>query len=167
MKPNAGVIISVPLLFQRCFANPALALAGALLLTAAVANVSHGQEAVSDSQSASLVQYRQVFEDVQRGISSGTIGLLARHFAPQVAIKLRGDENDTFSSNQAFYVLENFFKLRRFGRFEFSTIGESEANPYATGDAEFTFKGNRELVQVYVALSFDGKNYVITQLTIY
>lgn len=151
MKASTGIVIT--------------ALVLSLLLS--ITHISNAQEAMGDSQSVSPEQYGAVFGDVQLGISTSNIGLLAKHFAPQIAINLRGDENGTFSSNQTYYVLKNFLKTRRIGGFEFSTMGEAEANPYATGEAELIYKGGRERVQVYVALSFDGKNYLITQLTIY
>ena len=138
-----------------------------LLVSIAVVPPLYGQEAMFDSQARSSEQYRLVFQDVQLGISKGDVRFFSRHLAAQVAVNIRGDENGTFSSNQTFYVLENFFKSGRFAHFEFSTIGESDATPYASGEAEFIQKGNKEIVQVYVAVSFVGKKYVITQLTIY
>ena len=112
-------------------------------------------------------KYRAVFDDVQTGISSGDITLFAHHFASKVAVNLRDTESGTFSANQMYYVLHGYFKIRQFGRFEFSTFGESDSNPYASGTAESMANGSREIVQVYVALSLDGDKYVITQLTIY
>ncbi len=138
-----------------------------VLLVSIVAPSSYSQEAAIDSEAGSNEQYRAVFQDVQLGISKGDVRLFSRHFAAQVSVNLRGDENGTFSSNQMFYVLGNFFKSRRFAHFEFSTVGESDATPYASGEAEFIQKGNKEAVQVYAAVSFVGKKYVITQLTIY
>jgi hypothetical protein len=146
-----------------------------LLLLVAVAtlpfgvlgNYCYGQEASLESLAVSPDRYLAIFEDVEVGVSTGNVSLLSKYFAPHVAISLRGGESGTFSSNQAYYVLQNFFKLRRFGRFAFSTIGESDAHPYASGSVAFTHKGNRELAQVYVALTFVGERYVITQMTVY
>ena len=125
------------------------------------------QDAVGDSVVSLDVQSKAIFDDVQAAISSGNVSLLARHFAPQVDVSLRGGESGTFSANQAFYILEDFFRSRRFGRLKFSTVGEVDSNPYATGSADLLYKGNRDLVQVYVALTNAGEKRVITQLNIY
>jgi hypothetical protein len=139
----------------------------ATLPIGAFGNYCYGQEAPSESLATSLGRYQAIFEDVELGMSTGDVSLLAKHFAPHVGINLREDESGTFSAKQTYYVLQNFFKLRRFGRFAFSTIGESDTGPYARGSVEFTHKGTKDLVQVYLALTLVGEKYVITQMTIY
>ena len=129
--------------------------------------VSYGQQEANAPDSTPPIQHQEIFADVQLGLTNGDIGLIARHFASRVSVSLRGDESGTFSSNQTYYVLGDYLKSRRFARFVFSTIGDSEANPFATGEAEFTFNGSKEHVQVYVALSHVGEKYLITRLTIY
>jgi len=124
------------------------------------------QDAVVDSLPPSR-QCQAVFDDVQSAISSGNVALLASHFGAQIDISLRGSESGTFSANQAFYVFDDFFRTRKFGRLRFSTIGQVDASPYATGSAELMYNGTRQLVQVYVALSTAGEKHVITQLNIY
>lgn len=139
----------------------------ATLLCWAVVNFCYGQEASPESLAVSHDRYLAIFEDVEAGISTGNVSLFSKHFAPQVAVSIRGDENGTFSSHQTYYVLQNFFKPRRFGRFAFSTIGESDTNPYASGGVEVLYKGTREVVQLYVALTLVGGKYVMTQMTVY
>ena len=85
----------------------------------------------------------------------------------QVYVNLRGGESGYYSANQAYYLLENYFKTRRLVNFNFTTIGESDSNPYATGSAGFNEKGSRERAQVYVSLSLAGNRWVITQINIY
>lgn len=138
-----------------------------VVLCGGIRDRCYGQEAERDSLGISDTQCRAIFNDVQAGISSGNTALLSRHFAPQVDVSLRGGESGTFSSDQAFYVFENFFRTRKFGRLRFSTVGEIDSNPYATGSAELLYKGNKQLVQVYVALTNAGERRVITQLNIY
>lgn len=147
--------------------RPLYVLAMAVVMCGGMVNSSYGQEAAQESLATSGERCQAIFDDVQAGISSGNVALLARHFAPQVDVSLRGAESGTFSSNQAFYVFEDFFRTRKFSRLRFSTVGEADSNPYATGSADLFYKGNRELVQVYVALMYAGEKHVITQLNIY
>jgi hypothetical protein len=111
--------------------------------------------------------YRGLLESVQAGVSTGKIASFSQNLAPQVSLNLRGGESGSYSANQAYYVLENYFKTRKLGNFSFTTVGESESNPYATGSASYNFKGSRERVQVYVSLSLAGEQWVITQINIY
>jgi hypothetical protein len=143
------------------------AVAIAVPLCGVIGDYCYGQEASRESLAISPDRYQVIFEDVEEGISTGNVSHLAKYFAPKVAISLRGDESGTFSSNQTYYVLQNFFKARRFRHFAFSTIGESDANPYASGSVEFIHKGAREVAQLYVALTFVGERYVITQMAVY
>lgn len=111
--------------------------------------------------------YRSIFANVQKGFSSGSIGLLSRHLGPQVYVNLRGGESGYFSGNQASIVLENYMRSQKIVSFDFTTIGESESNPYATGSAGFNVRGSREYAQVYVSLSLVGNRWVISQINIY
>ncbi len=111
--------------------------------------------------------YRSIFSNVQKGFSSGSIGLLSRHLGPQVYVNLRGGESGYYSGNQASIVLENYVRSQKIVSFTFTTIGESESNPYATGSAGFNVRGSREYAQVYVSLSLVGNRWVISQINIY
>jgi hypothetical protein len=138
-----------------------------MLLCVAPRSVLFGQEKANEAASVPPTELQTIFADVQRGLSSGDIGLIARHFASRVSVSLRGDESGTFSSNQTYYVLGDYLKSRQFAPFEFSSVGDSDANPFATGEAIFTLNGSKEHVQVYVALSHADEKYLITRLTIY
>jgi hypothetical protein len=112
-------------------------------------------------------QYRLVFNAVRDGLESGNVGLFSRFLAPQVQVDLRDGESGLFSAHQAFYLLESYLRTRRLANLRFSTIGESDVNPFATGGAGISYKGSREVVQVYVALSLAGDRWVISRINIY
>ena len=111
--------------------------------------------------------WRQIFARVQEGLNSGDVRSFSDHMAPQVYVNLRGGESGYYSANQAYYVLESYLKSRRLVNLSFSTIGESDARPYATGSAGFMSRGSRELAQVYVSLTQSGDRWTITQINIY
>ncbi len=112
-------------------------------------------------------QSRKVFEAVRQGLEKGTIESFAGLLAPQVQINLRGGESGYYSSHQAFYLLESYLRTRQLVNLRFSTVGESDTSPFATGGAEISIKGSREYVQVYVALSRAGDHWVISRLNVY
>ena len=109
----------------------------------------------------------KIFGDVQEGISAGNVSRFSPHFHDQVHISLRGGESGVFSANQAYYLLQNYLRNRRVARFTFTTYGESDATPYATGGVSVMVHGAREYAQVYVALVRAGNRWAITHVNIY
>lgn len=120
-----------------------------------------------ESEQAGENGIREVFDDVQMGISQGNVALFSPHLHSQVRVTLHGGETGLYSANQAYYLLQNFLRNRKPVNFTFTTYGESDSTPYGTGSAAFTFQGIRQHVQVYVALAPEGGRWVITHINIY
>ena len=112
-------------------------------------------------------EHKRVFETVRTGLVSGQISSLSEHMGAQVYVNLREGESGYFGANQAYYLLENYLRTRKFSSLEFNTMGEDESTPYATGVAGFDHKGSQESAQVYVSLSEVGERWVISQIKIY
>ncbi|MEW6510091.1 MAG: DUF4783 domain-containing protein [Bacteroidota bacterium] len=110
---------------------------------------------------------REVFDDIQQGIAAGNVSLFSSHFHTQVHVTLRGGESGLYSANQAYYLLQNYFRDRKPASFAFTTFGESDTNPYATGSLAFNMRGSRGHAQVYAALSHNGERWVVTHMNIY
>ena len=111
--------------------------------------------------------YKRIFESIQQGLADGNVGEFSRHLGSHVLVNLQKGESGYYSASQAYYVLESYLKNKKVISFRFTTIGESEANPYATGGAGINVKGVREFIQVYVSLSWAGDRWVISQINIY
>lgn len=122
------------------------------------------QQGVSSQQASAA---REIFSRIQDGLSSGSIDDISRFLASPVCINLRGAESGYYSVSQARYLLENYLRLHRLGRFTFTTVDDSGTNPYATGSVAFNYRGNRERAQIYVSLSPERDRWVITQINIY
>lgn len=120
-----------------------------------------------ESEQAGKMEIREVFDDVQRGISQGNVAIFSPHIHSQVRVTLHGGETGLYSANQAYYLLQNFLRDRKPVSFTFTTFGESESTPYATGNAAFAFRGVRQHAQIYVALAPEGGRWVITLINIY
>jgi hypothetical protein len=108
-----------------------------------------------------------VFQLVESALEAGNIGALSQHLGTQVFLNLRGGESGYYSANQAYYVLENYFKNRKLVQIDLTTMSESEATPYATGRAAFNVKGSREHAQIYLSLTMVGGRWVVTQINVY
>jgi hypothetical protein len=107
-----------------------------------------------------------IFNSIEQGIGKGEVSLLSAYFNNQTYFSLSNGINGYYSSNQAFYLLEDFFKLFKVISFRFNNIKEHKSNPYATGLYFYEYKGKRASAQVYVSLTRVGNNWKITQITI-
>jgi hypothetical protein len=108
----------------------------------------------------------KVFSDISRGIANQDVEAIASYFSSQTYLSLSSGINGYYSSNQAYYVLEDFFKIYRVAAFRFNNIQTDSNNPYATGEYQFEYRGKRDTAQVYVGLKKAGNKWKITQITI-
>jgi hypothetical protein len=106
-----------------------------------------------------------ILTDIESGISKGNIGGIFKHLSPKTYFSLTNGIRGYFSSNQAYYILEDFFKVYQVISFKFHSIQTENGNPYATGIYLYEFKGKRETAQVYISLKNAGKSWKIIQIT--
>ncbi|MBI5472910.1 MAG: DUF4783 domain-containing protein [Ignavibacteriae bacterium] len=123
--------------------------------------------ASASSQTERQRDFRNVFEEIQQGFETATVSLFSSYFATQVQVNLKGEESGYFSSNHAYYILEKYLKARKVVSFEFTSVSEEAAVPYATGSAVFNHKGGRENAQVYVSLVQSEGRWQIAEINIY
>lgn len=108
----------------------------------------------------------QTFNDIESSIKEGDVSGISKYFGQQTYFSLSNGINGYYSSNQAFYVLEDFFKLYKVTSFKFDHIKNDKNSSYATGRYGYDNRGKRSVAQVYISLKKIGNNWNITQLTI-
>ncbi|HMN47554.1 MAG TPA: DUF4783 domain-containing protein [Ignavibacteriaceae bacterium] len=108
----------------------------------------------------------QTFNDIESSIKEGNVAGISKYFGQQTYFSLSNGINGYYSSNQAFYVLEDFFKLYKVTSFKFDHIKNDKNSSYATGRYSYDNRGKRSVAQVYISLKKIGNNWNITQLTI-
>ena len=139
----------------------------ASLLFFSVINVAQEKEHFNRTEKNSAdTPAHLVFENIENGIAKGNVSSISRFFSSQIYLSLSNGISGYYSSNQAYYVLEEFFKMNRASTFKFSDMQEDEGSVYATGEYNFTSKSKRESAQVYVSIKHSGKKWKITQITI-
>lgn len=121
---------------------------------------SQGRESVAEGP-------RAVFSATEQGIAAGKVDRVAENLDTRVFMQLRGSEGGYHSATQAYAILSAFLKAHKPVAVNFSTYGETEGAPYATGIASFIAHGVREDLQIYVALHQSGNRWVITHLNMY
>jgi hypothetical protein len=107
-----------------------------------------------------------LFDEIENAINSGDVSVISRYLGSQTYFSLTNGINGYYSANQAFYVLENFFKIYRVTKFKLNNIRSGISNPYATGTYFYDQRGKRGSAQVYISLTRTGTNWNISQLTI-
>lgn len=109
---------------------------------------------------------KNVFDEIENGISTGKASSITPFLSSQTYLSFSNGVNGYYSSNQAHYVLEEFFKLYKVISFKLQNVRVDEAVPYATGIYYFDYGGKRGSSRVYISLNKSGKNWKISQLTI-
>ncbi len=124
------------------------------------------QQYKDTNNQGNTITARTAFEKIEGSISAGNVEGLSGYFSSQMYLSLSNGISGYYSSNQAYYVLQDFFKIYHVIDFRFDNIKDDEGNVYATGLYNFIFKEKRESAQVYVSIKLTGKEWKITQLTI-
>lgn len=111
-------------------------------------------------------QQESIFKEIEAGIKEGDVERISRYFGSQTYFSFSNGINGYYSSNQAFYVLEDFFNIYKVTSFKFDYVKSDKFNSHATGKYNYDNKGQRSTAQVYISLKKIGTNWIITQFTI-
>jgi len=107
-----------------------------------------------------------VFNDIESGILTNDVEKISKYFSPQPYISLINGVNGYYSSNQTYYILEDFFNTFKVVSFKMSEIKNEDLVSSGKGDYYFEKKGKREVAHLYVTLSKSGNKWQITQISI-
>ena len=120
----------------------------------------------NSSADSKLSTQTVIFNDIELGISSNDVKIISKYFSPQPYISLINGVNGYYSSNQAYYILEDFFNTYKLLSFKMNERRIDEPVSYARGDYYFEKKGKRVNAHLYVTLSKSGSRWQITQISI-
>ena len=118
------------------------------------------------STKSKIKTQNQIFSDIESGILSNDVQKIAKHFSPQPYISLLNGVNGYYSSNQAYYIIEDFFNAFKVVSFEMSETKIEDAVSFGKGEYYFEKKGKRELAHLYITLSKSGTKWYISQISI-
>ena len=111
-------------------------------------------------------QVQSILSDIQNDLNKANVSSLSKYFGSQTYLSLENGVNGYYSSNQAYYVLESFFKNYQVISFKLNNIKNDSDNPCATGVYDYDLNGKRDSVQVYLSLKKIGDSWKITQISI-
>ena len=113
-----------------------------------------------------IQQEELIFREIESGVKEGNVERISKYFGQQTYFSFSNGTNGYYSSNQAFYVLEDFLKLYRVTSFKLDHIKSDNNHSYATGKYNYDNKGQRSSAKVYISIKKIGTNWIITQFTI-
>ena len=117
------------------------------------------------SSSQNTMAYKTL-EEIQVGISNTKLSAIFAHLSSQVYLSFLNGVSGYYSSNQAYYVLENFFEEYKVTSFQFDSYNFNTVTPFAKGTYYYEYKGNRSEAKVYLTMKLTGKSWKITQISI-
>lgn len=119
-----------------------------------------------NSVNSQKVLLQNIFGEIESGINSGNVSSISGFLSQHTYFSLSNGTSGYYSSNQAYYVLEDFFKIYQVISCRLQNIQPDDTNPYATGIYNYDFKGKREKAQVYISLKKSSGTWKISQITI-
>ena len=107
-----------------------------------------------------------ILNEIETSIQNNDIKSLAKYFTSQPYISLINGVNGYYSSNQAYYILEDFFNSFKVVSFNFDEKKAEESVSYGKGTYFYERKGKRETAHLYITLNKAGSKWYITQISI-
>ncbi len=107
-----------------------------------------------------------IYQEIENGIVESDVSKIARYFSQKPYLSFSNGVTGYYSSNQAYYVLEDFFLIYKVISFKFDHKKNDDSVSYATGTYYYESNGKRDSAQVYVTISKIGDNWFITQISI-
>jgi len=107
-----------------------------------------------------------IFNDIESGIISNDVKKFSKYFSSQPYLSLVNGVNGYYSSNQAYYIMEDFFNSFKVVSFKMEETKTEGVVSYGKGDYYFEKKGRREVAHLYITLSKSGNKWYITQISI-
>lgn len=133
-----------------------------LLITFVIPNVI---AAIPEQEEQNQKKEPQIFSDIERTFSSGNISLISSYFPSQIYLSLSTGVNGFYSSNQAYYILQDFFQINQPINFKFTQRSDS-ANGFATGIFAFENRNKKGTAQVFISVEYSGAKWKISLITI-
>ncbi len=107
-----------------------------------------------------------IFDEIETGILSNDVKSFSQYFSPQPYISLINGVNGYYSSNQTFYIIEDFLNTFKVVDFNFDEKKTQESVSFGKGIYYFEKKGKRESANLYITLTKQGSRWYITQISI-
>jgi len=107
-----------------------------------------------------------IFKKFEEGLIKSDVSIFSSYFGGRTFISLSNGVTGSYSSNQAYYILQEYFNSYKPSSFKYQNINIETDNPFAHGIYRYDSRGIRGTVQVYISLTKNGTDWQISQITI-
>ena len=118
------------------------------------------------NDAALLDSFNNALASIEQGIKIGKVSELSHFVDNQIYLNLSNGITGYYSSNQAYYVLADFFKSHRMISIDFDNSLANISNPIAIGNCQYLSDDKQESGQLYISLKFINNKWKLTQITI-
>lgn len=105
------------------------------------------------------------FRRIGDAFAEGDVEELFKYISGQCYLSLSDGTNGYYSTNQLFYLLEDYFRIHKPMSFHYSQTSTG-AMPFATGVLHYQSRGLRRKAQIFISLNKAGEGWEIAQLTV-
>jgi hypothetical protein len=109
---------------------------------------------------------KKVFNNIKSGIENNEIAEFSGYFDYRIYISLSNGTTGYYSSNQVYYILEEYFRNHQPVNLEYTRIEESSESPYAAGSLIYLYNGEKKTSKIFISLKPNDGNFKIVQITI-
>ncbi len=113
-----------------------------------------------------LTKVETALTSFENGILRGTIEEFYVHFGSEIYLSFHNGITGSFSSNQSFFLLKDFFNDYTPVKFTYSKKVTDTEFPYGIGTLYYNRKGVRGILQVFISLTLESGDCKISQITI-
>lgn len=108
----------------------------------------------------------EIFLKIEEGFNLGDVEKFSDFFSSQTYASLANGTSGYYSSNQFYYILQNYFSIYKPINFRIVNSNTESDNPYTSGYYKYESKGVRGTAMVFVSLKLFGSHWKISQITI-
>ncbi|MGD8782393.1 MAG: DUF4783 domain-containing protein [Ignavibacteria bacterium] len=109
---------------------------------------------------------RQVLELFEEGINEGEVKKFSTFFSDETYISLKNSISGTFSSNQLYYIMQDYFNVYHPYSFRLTNLVTNTKFPYATGEMNYSYYSVKGKAKVYISLDYLKNSWRIVQISI-
>lgn len=108
----------------------------------------------------------QIFRKIETGIKELDVNKFSSYFQSETSISFINGTEGSFSSNQLFFVIQDFINTYKPISFRIAKISSGSSYSFATGFYDYSYEGIRGIAKFYISLKLINNNWRISQISI-
>ncbi len=111
-------------------------------------------------------QAQEVLKLFEEGVNEGEVKKFSTYFNDETYVSLKSSVSGTFSSNQLYHIIQDYFNVYHPYSFRLTNIITNTKFPYATGEMNYSYHSIKGKAKVYISLDYLKDSWRIVQISI-